>query len=86
MANREELLVQVRAVLVETFELDPEAIQPRTHLYKELDLDSLDAIDLAVKLSSETGIKLTEDEMKAIRTVNDILDTVLRRLDPATSH
>lgn len=85
MANRDELLVQVRAVLVETFELNPEDIQPQTHLYKDLDLDSLDAIDLAVKLSSETGIKLKEDEMKAIRTVDDILDTVLRRLNPASS-
>ncbi len=85
MANRDELLVRVRSVLVETFELEPNDIQPQTHLYHDLDLDSLDAIDLAVKLSSETGIKLKEEEMKAIRTVDDILDTVIRRLNPATS-
>ncbi|CAM2070335.1 acyl carrier protein [Sulfidibacter corallicola] len=85
MATREEILGQVRHVLVETFELDPGDIVPDAHLYHDLDLDSLDAIDLAVKLGTHTGIKLKEEEMKAIRTVADIVDFVHRNLDPAKS-
>ena len=85
MNQREDILLKVRTVLVDTFELDPGDIHPQTHLYHDLDLDSLDAIDLAVQLKSHTGIKLKEDEMKAIRTVDDIIRTVQQHLDPAAS-
>ena len=85
MMNREEIMVRVKQVLVTTFELDEAAIVPEAQLYQELDLDSLDAIDLAVKLKSETGIKLKEEEMKAIRTVSDIVDVVHRNLSGAAS-
>ena len=80
MTAREDIFKRVKQVLVDTFEVDGEAIQPGAHLYEDLDLDSLDAIDLAVKLKSETGIKLTEQEMKAIRTVDDVVAVVADKL------
>ena len=85
MKTRDELLLKVRQVLTETFELDPALVVPEAHLYEDLDLDSLDAIDLAVKLGSETGIKLKEAEMKSIRTVSDIIEVVQAYLDPAST-
>lgn len=73
---------RVKQVLVDMFELDEDRVRPDAHLYEDLDLDSLDAIDLAVKLKTETGIKLTEQEMKQIRTVADIVAIVSANLAP----
>ena len=78
--TKEEVLASVKKVLVKTFELDEKLVVPTARFYEDLDLDSLDAIDLAVTLKTETGIKLKEQEMKAIRTVADIVDVVYRRL------
>ena len=74
--NQAKLLEKIRSVLATHFELDPNLVQPEAHLYEDLDLDSLDAIDLAVTLKSETGIKLSEEEMKGIRTVADIVAVI----------
>lgn len=80
MIGRDDLDKRIQQVLVEMFELDEAAVTPDASLYEDLDLDSLDAIDLAVKLKTETGIKLTETEMKSIRTVADISDVVMGNL------
>ena len=85
MMTKSEILDKVTHVLVETFELPREQVVPEAHLYSDLDLDSLDAIDLAVKLKTETGIKLKEQEMKAIRTVADIAEVVCRHLGQTES-
>jgi acyl carrier protein len=79
--SRDEIATRVRDALVETFELPPEDITPEARLYEDLDLDSIDAIDLVVKLEVSTGLKLKEDDVKQIRTVADIVDTLDRKLN-----
>lgn len=82
--TKESITERINQVLVDMFELDAEDVVPEAHLYQDLDLDSLDAIDLAVKLKTETGIKLTESEMKSIRTVADITEVVFKSLEAAS--
>jgi acyl carrier protein len=74
--TKEELLKQIQQLLTEAFELEAGAVTPEAHLYRDLDLDSFDAIDLAVSMESKTGIKLQEEELKSIRTVSDIVEIV----------
>ncbi len=54
---------------------------PEATLFQDLDLDSLDAIDLAVKLETETGLKLVETEFRSIRTVKDVVETIHRKME-----
>ncbi len=81
MSSVEEVGRKVREVLITTFELSAEAVTPEATLFQDLDLDSLDAIDLAVKLESETGLKLAEEEFRSIRTVQDVIDTIHRKME-----
>lgn len=74
--NREQVFEQVQNALVKLFELDVADIQLETNLYKELDLDSLDAVDLVVYLQKLTGKKIKPDEFKMVRTVEDIVNAV----------
>ena len=76
MLTKEEILKQVQQLLTEAFELEAGAVTPEAHLYRDLDLDSFDAIDLAISMEVMTGIKLHEEELKSIRTVSDIVEIV----------
>jgi len=58
------------------FGLDPEAIGLAMHLIDDLDLDSIDLVDLAVSLEEDRGIKLNEDDLKSVRTVADAVEAV----------
>ena len=69
--------MELRAILGELFEVPPEAVTPEARLYDELDLDSIDAIDLVVKLQDLTGKKVKPEDFRSARTVNDIVDSVL---------
>ncbi len=81
MTSLEELDRQVREILITTFDLSREAVTPEATLFQDLDLDSLDAIDLAVKLETETGLKLVEAEFRSIRTVKDVVETIHHKME-----
>jgi len=68
MQNREQILAMLTTILVDEFEIDAEAITPEANLYEELDLDSIDAVDLVIKLQQLTGKKIQPDEFKSVRT------------------
>ncbi len=78
--TKEQIFQQVSEILVQSFELDPDEILLSAHLIDDLDLDSIDAIDLAVGLQDETGLDVAEEELREIRRVEDIVELVHRRL------
>ncbi|WP_325891715.1 acyl carrier protein [Grimontia sp. NTOU-MAR1] len=74
--NKAEIFEQVRDALVELFELDPADVISEAKLYEELDLDSIDAVDLVVHLQNTTGKKIKPEEFKSVRSVQDVVDAV----------
>jgi acyl carrier protein len=74
--SREEILEYLRAVLVELFELKPEQVVPDANLYEDLDIDSIDAVDLILKLKDLTGRKLQPQTFRHVRTVSDVIDAI----------
>ena len=78
--NRNQIFELVRDALVELFEVDADDIKPEAQLYQELDLDSIDAVDLVVHLQNQTGKKIKPEEFKSVRTVDDIVDAVVNLL------
>lgn len=69
----ENLYGQLKDILIEQFDLDESSISPDADLYDELELDSIDAVDLLVQLKSITGKKISPDEFKDVRTINDVI-------------
>lgn len=74
--NRDELFVWVADLLAEMFELDRAALTPASNLYADLDIDSIDAVDLAVKLKQMTGKRLAPEVFKTIRTIEDVVNAL----------
>jgi len=74
--NKEEIYSWVVNILHEMFELDKARITPEANLYSDLDIDSIDAVDLAVKLKQFTGKRLEPEVFKRVRTVQDVVDAL----------
>lgn len=77
--SRREHFERVRDVMVKTFGVEEEQVTPAARLVDDLALDSLDWAELIVILERETGREISDSDVKAIRTVGDILDLVDRK-------
>jgi acyl carrier protein len=74
--TRDEIFTQVTRHMAEMFEIEPAKITADALLRENLDLDSIDAIDLAVKIEEFTGKRVDEGSLRSVRTVNDVVDLV----------
>lgn len=76
MHTEQEIFAHLKGVLIELFEVEPEKIRLEAQLYQDLDIDSIDAIDLILKLKEMTGKKIQPEEFKHVRTVSDVVRAV----------
>jgi len=79
--TRDEIFRELKAILFELFEVEPEEVTLEANLNEDLDIDSIDAVDLMVKLRGLTGKRIDPEAYKKIRTVNDIVDAVVELLN-----
>jgi acyl carrier protein len=79
MQPQDEILERIRQTLVELFELEPARITPQARLYEDLEIDSIDVVDLMDEVQKHTGRKVTPEDFRSVRTVGD-LATVVQRL------
>ena len=74
--NDEQILKKIQDILQEGFEIEGARVTLGAHLYNDLDLDSIDAVDLAIKLQEMTGKRIKPDEFKGVRTIGDVIGVV----------
>lgn len=74
--DQAEITDWVGNLLQDMFELDPAAIVPEANLYTDLDIDSIDAVDIVVKLNQITGKRIQPDIFRNVRTVRDVVDVL----------
>lgn len=80
MQNRDEIFATLKSVMTELFEIEPERITPESHLFTDLDIDSIDAVDMVVRIREITGKKVKPEDFKEVRTINDVIDAVEKML------
>ena len=78
--TREQILARVSAALVEMFDVEAATITPSARLREDLDLDSLDAVDMAARMQEMTGERVPEQALRQIRTVGDVVDQIEQSL------
>jgi len=81
MKNEQEIFNRIADILEELFEIDRADITLESNLYEDLDIDSIDAVDLVVELKKVTGKKIKPDDFKAVRSVNDVVIQVNKLLN-----
>lgn len=82
MQTREDIYNTLCDALVELFELEPQQISLDANLYEDLEIDSIDAVDLIDHLKRHTGKKIAAEEFKSVRTVGDVVEAVYRLANP----
>jgi acyl carrier protein len=78
MNNRDEILASIKKIMLEMFEIDEDQVTLDARLYDELDFDSIDAVDMVVKLKEMTGREIKPDDFKAARTVGDVVEAIFK--------
>ena len=66
----------IKDILVAEFACDPAALRPEVNLFTDLDLDSIDAVDLCMRLQQETKKRVTPEDFRQIRTLADVTQAV----------
>jgi acyl carrier protein len=79
MTTKQEIHALVVANLAEVFGFPPESLTPATRLVEDLDLDSIDAVEMVVCLEKKSGFSFTGPELRSVRTVQDIVDVIHAR-------
>ncbi|MFZ6649495.1 acyl carrier protein [Undibacterium sp. TJN25] len=74
--TKQEMFAHLSAILQDTFDIPAENIRPESRLYEDLDIDSIDAVDLIVKLKPIAGKRLQPDAFKSVRTLQDVVDAL----------
>ncbi len=82
--TKDDIFQRIVSILRETFDIAPERIRPESELGSDLDIDSIDAVDLIVQLKPLVGKRLQPDAFKSVRTVQDVVDALYKLVhDPA---
>jgi len=74
--TRDEIIARIRDVLVTNFEIPEERVTLDARLMDDLELDSIDAIDMAVQIQEMTDVRVEEEELRKLRTVGDTVELV----------
>ncbi|MCW5236112.1 acyl carrier protein [Verminephrobacter eiseniae] len=74
--TKDEIFQRLVNILVETFGIEAERIVPEARLRDDLDIDSIDAVDLMVQLKPLVGQRLQPEAFKLVRTVGDVVDAL----------
>lgn len=76
MYTKDDIFKHIKDILVKEFGIEADKLTPNALLVDDLDLDSIDAVDLIVKLQSVIGCKVQPDDFKQIRTLQDVVDAI----------
>lgn len=69
---------QLKQILASKFQINPDHIAPDSRL-SELELDSLDIVELALVMEKEMGAKVSDDELIETQQLDSIAELALRR-------
>jgi len=81
MVSKSDIAVVLSKYLQDLFDLPSEKLIPNASLSDDLDLDSIDAVDLVVKLQEYTGRKISPSEFKSVRTIGDVVDKIYAQVN-----
>ncbi|MCI6437338.1 acyl carrier protein [Fibrobacter sp.] len=81
--DKQAIFDKLKAALIEDFEMDEAKVTPEARLYEDLELDSIDAVDLIVKLKSLLPTNIDPEVFKTVRTVQDVVDAIYNLIQKA---
>jgi acyl carrier protein len=81
MKNRDEILATIKTIMLKMFEIEEDQVTLGARLYEDLDFDSIDAVDMVVRLKEITGKELKPNDFKSARTVGDVVEAIFKLMN-----
>jgi len=78
MTQRDDILQLIKDIMLEMFEIEEDLVTLDARLNEDLDFDSIDAVDMIVKLKEITGKAVKPEDFKNARTINDVVEAVYK--------
>lgn len=82
--TKDDILDRIASIMEDTFEIDRGRVKPEAKLYDDLEIDSIDAVDLIVQLKPLVGRRLEPEAFKSVRTVADVVEALYGMLNNPT--
>jgi acyl carrier protein len=79
--KKEEVIAKVNGFLIDEFELDEARIVPEANLRDDLEIESLDFVDIAVEIEKKFGFKIKGEEMINVKTLGDLYDYIISKVN-----
>ncbi len=79
--SREDIFAILKNALIELFEIDEAKISLDAKIYEDLEIDSIDAIDLIDHIKRQTGHRLLPEDFKSVQTLGDIVEAVVKKIE-----
>lgn len=75
MQEKEEMILnRIREILVDTLDIDEALIVPDALLYEDLDIDSIDAVDLLIDLKATVDVDISSEKFNSVKTIRDVIE------------
>jgi acyl carrier protein len=78
--EKQTLINEINQVMIEGFELEPSQLKPEAKIIEDLELDSLDAIDMLVFLEEKIKVKVDAETFRTVKTLDDVYTVVEKML------
>lgn len=72
--SKDELFTTLKNILVSEFDLDEDKVKPEANIVLDLDLDSIDAVEMIVKMKPYLNGKIEPEAFKSVRTLADVVE------------
>lgn len=80
MTTKEDIVRIVNGFLVEDFEIPVEKLIPTARLREDVGIDSLDVVDVIISVDEKFGVRLTNQEMASLRTLDDFYNLIVTKV------
>ena len=70
--EKADVIEKINHTFIENFEIEPERLTKDSKLFEDLELDSLDAVDMIVHMEQDLGIKVDIQKFSTVRTLDDV--------------
>lgn len=78
--KKEEVIAKVNSFLTNEFELKESLLVPDANLRDDLEIESLDFVDIAVEIEKGFGFKIKGEEMINVKTLDDLYQYILSKV------
>ncbi|MDP2940250.1 MAG: acyl carrier protein [Candidatus Omnitrophota bacterium] len=79
--KKQEILSKIKPVFCKMLEVGEEKVVPNARIVEDLGADSLDSVDITIKLEEAFNIEISDEDVEKMKTIDDVLSYLARYAD-----